>query len=61
MQFPEPQAARVSSQAVVVRFATRVYCYRLEAERAREGEVESGWIGRGPSIGAGWESRLGLE
>jgi hypothetical protein len=25
------------------------------------GEVESGWIGRVPRVGSGWESGLGLE
>src|SRR6185312_13821248 len=50
-QFPWPQAARISLQAIVARCAARVCCRQLEAERTQphgKREVESGWIGRGP-------------
>ena len=64
VQFPEPQAACISSQAVVARHVARVRCRRLEMERTMphgKGEVELEWIWWGPRVGAGLESRLGLE
>ena len=67
VQFPEPQAACISSQAVIARHVARVRCRRLEMERTMphgKGEVELEWIWWGPRVGAGWKSRpswLGLE
>jgi len=52
------RAARVSSPANIARHAARVCCRRPEAGKKRphagRGEVESGWLGLGTGVDAGW-------